>query len=114
MVDDRGLVPLEYQEAMRDHWATLRRLDAAIQGDAPRRWTPEQAQEARALLTVAHEAFMETCERVAAQMAALPVEERRTLLAEVKAELDSYDKINRTIVEVTGLWDSSWTFVRVL
>ena len=103
LVDTNGLVPLEYQEAMRGHKDTLRRLDAALRahssgsGSAPGGgWTAEQAQAARELLQAAHQAYRDTCARVAA----LPVEERRELVGLVKAELDSYDKVNRVIVEV--------------
>ena len=70
LVDVKGLVPLEYQEAMPGHKDTLRRLDAALKahssGSAPGGgWTAEQAQAARELLQAAHQAYRDTCARVA-------------------------------------------------
>ena len=98
LIDRRGLVPLEYQDRMRPHQTALKRLDAALKGEAPR-WTAAQAQEARGLLGHAHQAYMATCQRVADW----PVEERRELARLVQTELDSHDKVQRTIVEVIQL-----------
>ena len=97
MVDENGLVPLEYQKTMRRHSAALKRLDSALRGDAPAGWAPEQAEVARQLVAAAHEAYKETCERVAA----LPVEERRALGQQARAEVNRYDEVNRVIVKVT-------------
>ena len=97
LMDEKGLVPLEYQESMRTHQAALKRLDAAMAGQTPG-WTADQAEEARRLVEAAHQAFMETCRRVAG----LPAEERRELAKQAAAELSSFDKVNRVIVEVFG------------
>ena len=100
-VDEKGLMALEYQDSMRRHQATFKSLDAALRGGAQQHagaggWFPGQAEEARELVAVTHGTFMDTCHRVAA----LAAEERRELMWEAQAELDSHDKINRTIVEV--------------
>ena len=95
LVDQKGLVPLEYQQRMLQQRDTLKRLDTALTGNAPG-WTPEQAEVARELVRTAHETYMDACGLVAA----LPVEERRDLAKQATAELNSFDQVNRTIVQV--------------
>ena len=95
LVDQKGLVPLEYQQRMLQQRDALKRLDTALTGNVPG-WTPEQAEVARELVRTAHEAYTDAC----GLAAALPVEERRDLAKQATAELNSFDQVNRTIVQV--------------
>ena len=118
-MDEKGLVPLEYQDAMRRHQTTLRELDMTLQATetigtestvthtdtAQRGWTESQKAAVRRILLdasvgrillSASEAYMATCRRVAA----LPVEERRHLGDKTRKELKEFDDLQRRTVEV--------------
>jgi hypothetical protein len=47
LADEKGLVPLEYQDSVRPELPVFRRLNAALSGDAPVGWTADQAAEAQ-------------------------------------------------------------------
>ena len=96
-MEENKLWPLEYQEAMLEHQTTLQCLDVAMQGSSPRGWTLEQAKEARRILAQAGQVYTATCERVAALQPAV----RRRLSAEAKQQLEKFDELQRTMVEVT-------------